>query len=63
MGQKIVWYFPSDKLEKFEIGECVRKKFDGSSYDGEIVPINLDTKFYHDRFTDEDEEDMTVSDV
>ena len=33
------------------------------AYYGEIVSINLDTKFYHIRYTDEDEEYMTVSDV
>ena len=56
-------YLHSDELEEFEIGECIRKKFDGMAYDGEIVSINLDTKFYHIKYTDGDEEDMTVSDV
>ena len=32
------------------------------AYDGEIVSINLDTKFYHIRYSDGDEEDMAVSD-
>ena len=54
-------YLHSDELEKFEIGKCIRKKFDGMAYDGEILSINLDTKFYHIRCSDGDEEDMTVS--
>ena len=62
-GQKIGLYLHSDELEKFEIGEYIWKKFDGMAYDGEIVSINLDTKFYHIRYTDGDEEDMTASDV
>ena len=33
------------------------------SYDGEIVSINLNTKFYLIRYTDRDEEDITVSEV
>ena len=53
----------SERLEKFEIGKCIRKKFDGMAYDGEIVSINLDTKFYRIGYTDRDEEDMTVSEV
>ena len=52
-----------DELEKFEIGKCIRKKFNGMAYDGEIVSLNLDKKFYHIRYTDRDEEDMTVLDV
>ena len=56
-------YLHSDELEKFEIGECIRKKFYGMTYDGEIVSINLDTKFYPIRYTDGDEEDMNVLDV
>ena len=36
-GQKIGMYLHSDELEKFEIGECFRKKFDGMAYDGEMV--------------------------
>ena len=63
MGRKIGRYLHVDELEKFEVGKCIRKKFDKLSYDGEIVSINLDTKFYHIRYTDGDEKDMTVSDV
>ena len=33
------------------------------AHDVEIVSINLDTKFYHIRYTDRDEEDVTVSDI
>ena len=44
-GRKIGKYLYSDELEKFEIGKCVSKKFDGLVYDGEIVSINVDTKF------------------
>ena len=62
-GRKIGMYLHTDELEKFEIGECIRKKFDGLAYDGEIVSINLDTKFYHIKYSDGDEEDMTVSDI
>ena len=62
-GQKIGMYLHSDELEKFEICECIRKKFDGMAYDGEIVSINLDITFYHIRYTDKDEEVMTVSDI
>ena len=36
-GQKIGIYLHSDELEKFEIGERIRKKFDEMVYDGEIV--------------------------
>ena len=50
-------------MEKFVIGECIRKKFGGIAYDGEIESINLATKFYHIRYSDGDLEDMTVSDV
>ena len=46
-GRKIGMYLHSNEPEKFEIGKCIRKKFDGMAYDGEIVSINLDTKFYH----------------
>ena len=60
-GRKIGMYLHSDELEKFEIGECIRKKFDGIAYDGEIVSINLDTKFCRIRYSDDDEEDITVS--
>ena len=31
------------------------------TYDGEIISINLDTNFYHIRYSDRDEKDMTVS--
>ena len=62
-GQKTGMYLHSDELEKFEIGKCIRKKFDGMAYDGEIASINLDTKFYHIKYSDGDEEDMTVSDI
>ena len=33
------------------------------AYDEEIVSINLDTKFYHIKYSDGDEKDMTVSDI
>ena len=56
-------YLYPDEREKFEIDKCIRKKLDGMAYDGEIVSINLDTKFYHIRYSDGDEEDMTVSDI
>ena len=36
-GRKIEMYLYTDELEKFEIGECIRKKFNGLVYDGEIV--------------------------
>ena len=62
-GRKIGLYLHSDELEKFEIGECIRKKFGGIAYDGEIESINFATKFYHIRYSDGDSEDMTVSDV
>ena len=62
-GRKIGMYLHSDELEKFEIGECIRKKFDGLVYDGEIVSVNLETKLYHIKYSDGDEEDMTVSDI
>ena len=62
-GQKIGTYLHSEELEKFEIVERIRKKVDGMAYVGEIVSINLDTKFYHIRYSDGDEEDMTVSDI
>lgn len=61
--RKIGMYLHTDKLEKFEIGECIRKKFDGLVYDREIVSINLDTKLYHIKYSDVDKEDMTVSDI
>ena len=47
--QKVGMYLHSDELEKFEIGECVRKKFDGMAHDGKIVSINLNAKFYQIR--------------
>ena len=53
----------SDNLEKFEIGERIRKQLDEMLYDGEIVLINLGKKFYRIWYIDGDEEDMTVSDV
>ena len=56
-------YLHSDELEKFKIGKCIRKKFKGMAYDGKIVSLNLDEKFYNSRYTDKDEEDMTVPDV
>ena len=62
-GRKIGMYLHSDELEKFEIGECIRKKFEGLVYDGEIVSVNLETKLYHIKYSDGDTEDMTVSDI
>ena len=56
-------YLHLDELKKVGIEECIRKKFIGLWYDGEIVSINLNTKFYHIRYTDKDKEDMTVADV
>ena len=56
-------YLHSDELEKFEIGECIRKKFGGIAFDGINESINYATKFYHIRYSDGDSEDMTVSDV
>ena len=61
--QKIGGYLHLDELRKFENGKYIMKKFDRLSSDGEIVSINLDTKFYHIRYTDEDEKDMIVSGV
>ena len=63
MRQKIGLYLYLNKLEKLWVGESIRKKFDGLLYDGETVSLNLDTQFYHRRYTDEDEEDMAVVDV
>ena len=62
-GQKKGKYLHSEELEKFEISERIRKFFDGMAYDGEIVSVNPDTKFYRIRYSDRDEEDMTVSDI
>ena len=62
-GRKIGLYLHSDELEKFETGECIRKKFGGIAFDGTIESINYATKFYHIRYSDGDSEDMTVSDV
>ena len=62
-GRKIGLYLHSDELEKFKTCECIRKKFGGIAYDGEIESINFATKFYHIRYSDGDSEDMTVSDV
>ena len=62
-GRKLGLYLHTDELEKFEIGECIRKKFGGIAFDGIIESINYATKFYHIRYSDGDSEDMTVSDV
>ena len=44
-GQKIGLYWNLDELEKLSVGEYISKKFGGLWYAGEIVSINLDTKF------------------
>ena len=62
-GRKLGLYLHTDELEKFEIGECIRKKFGGIAFDGTIESINYATKFYHIRYSDGNSENMTVSDV
>ena len=62
-GRTIGNHLHSKELEKYSVGECVRKKFNGEWFDGKIQSINVDTKFYHIKYNDGDEEDMMLAEV